>query len=45
MDIWRYSDWWGLGSELRNSQRHMWRWRDWLIENLKHDTPYDEMVR
>jgi len=45
MDVWRYSDWWGLGSELRNSQRHIWHWRDWIIESLNADTPYDEMVR
>jgi mono/diheme cytochrome c family protein len=45
MDIWRYSDWWGLGAQLRNSQRHMWHWRDWIVEALNADTPYDEMVR
>lgn len=45
MDIWRYSDWWGLGSQLRNSQQHMWHWRDWIIESLNADMPYDEMVR
>lgn len=45
MDIWRYSDWWGLGEQLRNSQRHMWHWRDWIVESLNNDTPYDEMVR
>lgn len=45
MDIWRYSDWWGLGDQLRNSQRHIWRWRDWMVESLNTDTPYDEMVR
>lgn len=45
MDIWRYSDWWGLGNELRNSQKHMWHWRDWIIESLNNDLPYDEMVR
>jgi mono/diheme cytochrome c family protein len=45
MDIWRYSDWWGLGAQLRNSQKHMWHWRDWIIESLNADTPYDEMVR
>jgi len=45
MDIWRYSDWWGLGGELRNSQKHIWHWRDWIVESLNHDTPYDEMVR
>jgi hypothetical protein len=45
MDVWRYSDWWGLGNELRNSQKHIWHWRDWLVESLNGDTPYDEMVR
>ena len=45
MDIWRYSDWWGLGSQLRNSQKHMWHFRDWIVESLNADTPYDAMVR
>jgi hypothetical protein len=45
MDIWRYSDWWGLGAQLRNSQKHIWHWRDWIVESLNADTPYDEMVR
>ena len=45
MDIWRYSDWWGLGDQLRNSQYHIWHWRDWIIESLNADLPYDEMVR
>lgn len=45
MDVWRYSDWWGLGDQLRNSQLHMWHWRDWIVESLNNDTPYDEMVR
>src|SRR5262249_47189835 len=45
MDIWRYSDWWGLGDQLRNSQNHIWHWRDWLVEALNADTPYDEMIR
>lgn len=45
MDIWRYSDWWGLGAQLRNSQKHIWHWRDWIIQSLNNDTPYDEMVR
>ena len=45
MDVWRYSDWWGLGDQLRNSQKHMWHWRDWIVESLNADTPYDEMVR
>ena len=45
MDVWRYSDWWGLGSQLRNSQKHIWHWRDWIVESLNDDMPYDEMVR
>ena len=45
MDVWRYSDWWGLGNELRNSQKHIWHWRDWMVQSLNADTPYDEMVR
>ena len=45
MDVWRFSDWWGLGDQLRNSQLHMWHWRDWIIENINVDRPYDEMVR
>ncbi|MEZ6063488.1 MAG: DUF1553 domain-containing protein [Planctomycetaceae bacterium] len=45
MDVWRYSDWWGLGEQLRNSQKHIWHWRDWIIESLNSDVPYDEMLR
>ncbi len=45
LDIWRYSDWWGLGAELRNSQRHIWHWRDWVIESFNADLGYDEMIR
>ena len=45
MDIWRYSDWWGLGAQLRNSQQHMWHWRDWIIASLNADRGYDEMLR
>ena len=44
MDIWRYSDWWGLGAEVRNSQKHIWHWRDWIIESLNADKGYDQMV-
>lgn len=45
MDVWRYTDWWGLGAELRNSQKHIWHWRDWILESLDQDVGYDEMVR
>jgi hypothetical protein len=45
MDIWRYSDPWGLGDQHRNSQPHLWHWRDWIVESLNTDRPYDEMIR
>jgi hypothetical protein len=45
MDIWRYSDWWGLGQEVRNSQKHIWHWRDWIVESLNDDKGYDQMLR
>ena len=45
MDIWRYSDWWGLGDQLRNSQKHIWHWRDWIIESINATVPYDELIR
>ncbi len=45
MDIWRYSDWWGLGAEVRNSQKHIWHFRDWIIESLNADKGYDQMLR
>lgn len=44
MDVWRYSDPFGLGEEYRYSQRHIWRWRDWTIESLNADKGYDRMV-
>ncbi len=45
MDVWRYSDWWGLGAEVRNSQKHIWHWREWIIESLNADKGYDQMLR
>ena len=44
MDVWRYSDWYGYRAELRNSARHMWRWRDWIVEAVNEDKPYDQMI-
>jgi hypothetical protein len=44
MDVWRYSDWYGLGAQLRYSQKHIWHWRDWIIESLNEDKGYDRMV-
>jgi len=45
MDVWRYSDWYGLGAQLRYSQRHLWHWRDWIVESLNENAGYDSMVR
>ncbi len=47
MDIWRYSDWYGYrrSNEVRNSQRHIWQWRDWIVESLNEDKPYAAMVK
>ncbi len=45
MDIWRYSDWYGLGQQLRYSQKHMWRWRDWIIQAVNTDKGYDRMIQ
>ena len=45
MDVWRYSDWYGSGAnEVRNSQRHIWQWRDWIVESLNADKGYDQMI-
>jgi mono/diheme cytochrome c family protein len=44
MDVWRYSDWYGYRAELRSSARHMWRWRDWIVESLNQDKPYDQII-
>lgn len=44
MDIWRYSDWAGHGAEVRESQPYIWRWRDWIVESLNTDKPYDRMI-
>ena len=46
MDIWRYSDWygWRAQNQVRYSQRHIWHWRDWIIESVNKDKGYDEMI-
>lgn len=47
MDVWRYSDWYGSRgiNEIRYSQRHIWRWRDWIVDALNADKPYDRMLQ
>jgi hypothetical protein len=44
MDVWRYSDWYGLGAEVRYSHPHIWHWRDWIVESINSDKGYDRMV-
>lgn len=44
MDVWRYSDWYGLGDEIRDSQKHLWRWRDWIVNSLNENKGYDQMI-
>jgi len=46
LDIWRYSDWYGYRKtgQVRYSQRHIWRWRDWTVDALNKDKPYAQMI-
>ena len=46
MDVWRYSDWagWSGGNQIRDSQPHIWKWRDWIVESLNRDKGYDRMI-
>ena len=44
MDVWRYSDWYGLGEEIRYSHPYIWRWRDWIVAALNADKAYDRMI-
>ena len=45
MDVWRYADWSGeVNNQVRGSPRHIWRWRDWIIESVNSDKPYDDMI-
>ncbi|MBI1790154.1 MAG: DUF1549 domain-containing protein, partial [Acidobacteria bacterium] len=46
LDVWRYSDWYGrrASGEIRYIQRHIWRWRDWTVEALNRNKPYDRMI-
>jgi hypothetical protein len=44
MDVWRYSDWYGLGDEVRYSHPHIWQWRDWIVASVNADKGYDRMI-
>ncbi|HUS07632.1 MAG TPA: DUF1553 domain-containing protein, partial [Bryobacteraceae bacterium] len=30
--------------QVRYSQRHIWRWRDWTVESLNQNKPYNRMI-
>ena len=47
LDIWRYSDWYGWRKEnqVRYSQRHVWRWRDWVVESINSNKSYGRMIQ
>src|SRR5262249_9460926 len=32
------------GNQIRDSQPHVWRWRDWIVESLNQDKGYDRMI-
>jgi hypothetical protein len=44
MDVWRYSDWYGLGAEIRYSHPHIWQWRDWIVASVNTDKGYNRMI-
>jgi hypothetical protein len=46
MDVWRYSDWYGVRSQndVRQSYAQIWRWRDWIVRSLNQDKGYDRMI-
>ncbi len=46
LDVWRYSDWYGYrrSGEVRYSQKHIWRWRDWTVDSINANKPYDRMI-
>lgn len=47
MDVWRYSDWYGKRNigQHRNSRRFIWRWRDWIVDSLAVNKPFDRMLQ
>ena len=33
-----------LATQVRDSQPHIWHWRDWIVESLNADKAYDRMI-
>jgi hypothetical protein len=45
MDVWRYSDMSEFeANQILASQRHLWRWREWIIAAVNADKSYDRMI-
>ena len=44
LDLARYNDGFGSGFD-GNDKPHAWRYRDWVVESLNSDLPYDEFAK
>jgi hypothetical protein len=45
LDVLRYADLDGLDGSVMPASNGIYLWRDWVIQALNHDMPYDEFVR
>ena len=48
MDVWRYSDEVADSCNAKETmlgEFHLWHWRDWIVDALNADKPYDRMIR
>src|SRR5450432_634754 len=45
LDVLRYADLDGLDGSVMAASHGIYLWRDWVIQALNHDVPYDEFVR
>ena len=48
MDVWRYSDEVADSCNAKETmlgEFHLWRWRDWIVNALNADKPYDRMIQ
>ena len=45
LDVLRYADLDGLDGSVMPASNGIYLWRDWVIQALNHDMPYDQFVR
>jgi hypothetical protein len=45
LDVLRYADLDGLDGSVMPASNSIYLWRDWVIQALNHDMPYDQFVR